>query len=75
MLIHGARAVVNAALRTSPDDEQLDPLARKARRLAWRMHRNKATVGIACQMARISRAVLSQGAEYDPRRFAGGSSR
>ncbi len=39
-------------------------------------HRStRATAAIACQMARISWAVLSQGAEYDPRRFAGGSSR
>lgn len=60
LLIHGARAVVNAA---STKD---DPLSRWINRLRETRGVNKATVAYANKMARIGWAILRNGTTYQP---------
>ena len=60
LLIHGARAVVNAAQKKD------DPLSRWINRLREKRGMNKATVAYANKMARIGWAILHNGTTYQP---------
>lgn len=60
LLIHGARAVVNAAQKKE------DPLSRWINRLREKRGMNKATVAYANKMARIGWAILHNGTAYQP---------
>jgi len=60
LLIHGARAVVNAAQKKD------DPLSRWINRLRETRGVNKATVAYANKMARIGWAILRNGTTYQP---------
>jgi len=61
LLIHGARAVVNAAQKKD------DPLSRWINRLRENRGMNKATVAYANKMARIGWAILRRlGTTYQP---------
>lgn len=60
LLIHGARAVVNAAQKKD------DPLSRWINRLREKRGMNKATVAYANKMARIGWAILRNGTTYQP---------
>lgn len=60
LLIHGARAVVNAARKKD------DPLSRWVNRLRETRGMNKATVALANKLARIGWAVLRNGTTYRP---------
>ena len=68
LLIHGARAVLAAALRTrvaAPD--KLTPLQAWAVELRDRMHFNKAAVALANKLARIAWSVWTRQKPYDAR--------
>lgn len=60
LLIHGARAVVNAAQKKD------DPLSRWINRLREKHGMNKATVAYANKMARKGWAILRHGTTYQP---------
>lgn len=60
LLIHGARAVVNAAQKKD------DPLSRWVNRLREKRGTNKATVALANKLARIGWAILRHGTTYQP---------
>ncbi len=60
LLIHGARAVVNAAPKKD------DPLSRWINHLREKRGVNKATVAYANKMARIGWAILRNGTPYQP---------
>jgi transposase len=60
LLIHGARAVVNAAQKKD------DPLSRWINRLRETRGMNKATVALANKLARIGWAILRNGTTYQP---------
>ena len=60
LLIHGARAVVNAAQKKD------DPLSRWINRLRETRGMNKATVALANKLARIGWAILRNGTIYQP---------
>lgn len=60
LLIHGARAVVNAAPKKD------DPLSRWINHLREKRGVNKATVAYANKMARIGWAILRHGTPYQP---------
>ncbi len=60
LLIHGARAVVNAAQKKD------DPLSRWINRLRETRGVNKATVALANKLARIGWAILRNGTTYRP---------
>lgn len=60
LLIHGARAVVNAAQKKD------DPLSRWVNRLRETRGTNKATVALANKLARIGWAILRNGTTYQP---------
>jgi transposase len=64
LLIHGARAALNAAVRK----EKQDPRSRWATEISGRRHKNIAAVAVANKNARIAWALLSrEGNEsYDP---------
>ncbi len=60
LLIHGARAVVNAAQKKD------DPLSRWINRLREKRGMNKATVAYANKMARMGWAILRNNTTYQP---------
>lgn len=62
LLIHGARAVANAARKKD------DPLSRWINRLREKRGMNKATVALANKLARIGWAILRHGTTYQPAR-------
>ena len=68
LLVHGARAALNAGRRV----EQPDSLRRWALNVQSRTHHNKATVALANKLARIIWAVATRGIPYsaEPRKAA-----
>ena len=60
LLIHGARAVVNAAQKKD------DPLSRWINHLREKRGMNKATVALANKLTRIGWAILRNGTTYQP---------
>ena len=60
LLIHGARAVVNAAQKKD------DPLSRWVNHLREKRGTNKATVALANKLTRIGWAILRHGTTYQP---------
>lgn len=68
LLIHGARAVCNWAVRKGRDD----PLGRWVRQLVERRGKNRAFVALANKLARISWAIVNHGESFDMNKaFAG----
>ena len=65
LLIHGARAALNAARRLEAADKPLTQLQQWALRRARHAHANRAAVALANKLARIVWAVWYHGREFD----------
>lgn len=65
LLIHGARAALNAARRTAGADRPLTQLQAWALRRASETHPNKAAVALANKLARIAWAVWHHERQFD----------
>ncbi len=65
LLIHGARAALNAATRRSTTDKPLTQLQAWSLARAAAVHRNKATVALANKLVRIAWAVWHDGTNFN----------